>query len=142
MDSAVSDDYYTFVLVNPDYTLFGPVVYHMVGNLKGSDLSAYGYSDTFKLLGLYEESIEIIPWTEPMPPIWYTNYTYSYLIYKQPGGVVDYSQASTDISTWWWDATAFATQYNLELVTSNYFVAKSDPFEYLIYLFVALSANE
>ena len=132
LPTAVDNDYYTVVLSNQDYTLFGPVVYQMVGNVKGSDLK----DGKFNYDEVPAPATEIIPWTQPAPPFGYTNYHYSYLVFKQTDGVVDYSQAST--SDWWWDATDFATQYNLELVTSNYFVGKSDPLAGLIFLILII----
>ena len=101
MPSANMDDYYTVVLSNPDYTLFGPVIYQMVGNVKGRDIKYGDFNNEYWNNDEVEcSSIEIIPFTAPSPPISYINYHYSYLVYKQTGGVVDYSQASTVTSSW------------------------------------------
>ena len=124
------NDYYTIVLVNPSNYVsnIGPIVHHMLGNIKGSDLQQY--NDINIPSG---DQTLIIPYLAPNPVHWYTyekivnnvarpsgdNYL-CYLIYKQPGGIIDYSAASTERLNW--DQAAFANQYNLEIKSTNHFI--------------------
>jgi hypothetical protein len=59
-----ADAFYTLVLVNPSVTVenIGPIVHHMVGNIKGSDFMDDGlYNEDYRSLNWSNGAYVVLP---------------------------------------------------------------------------------
>tara|TARA_B110000285_G_C14489978_1_gene323463 strand:- start:94 stop:438 length:345 start_codon:yes stop_codon:yes gene_type:complete len=99
----------------------------MIGNVKGDDF-LLGFAETIP-----SSATEIIPFFRPNPPIPFLEFHYCYLVYRQTYGYINYSSASKETTKW--DQSAFANKYNLELLTSNYFVAQATLWSSFMFFF-------
>ena len=111
----VKDDaMYTFFLSNPDRIIpVGPIIHNGIGNIKGSD---------FKAGNLANGDI-IFDFFKPNPPIPALNFHYCYVVFEQTNGSINFDDVKS-METERFPLDDVATNYGLNLVTSNYFVAE------------------
>ena len=105
---------YTLILSNPDDIIpVGPIVHHMVGNIKGVDFHRGDLSSgdiVFDFFG-------------PNPPLPIGIFHYCYLIFEQEQ-LEDFEDVKVLAKTEF-PVEQITEDYRLTLITSNYFVAKN-----------------
>ena len=106
------DALYTVIISNPDdYIFIGPIIHLFVGNISGERLIAGDLSAGF----------EVFPFHAPMPPTPNHSAHFSYMLYEQ-ANEEDFTSV-TSMSTMKFPIQDIAEEYNLTLLSSNFFAA-------------------